>query len=266
MLTRIKTTSKDWLLRAKNNRLFISTLSVSIFVILWEVLPRAGLVDVSYISQPTRVLAAAFEEMFVEGVFWGHLYVSFIELAVGFILSLLVGIPLGLMIGLFRKARYFLDPPLMALWSTPRLALIPIFIIWLGVGVESKIAVVFVGSFIPIIVNTVAGIRDADISVIQAARSFCAKKRDIVIRILLPTSLPSMMTGIRLGLGRAMMGMVVGEMYVSTKGLGYQIMQYGEAYRMDQVIFYVAFVSLSGFAITNSARNLENRLLKWKEG
>jgi len=223
-------------------------------------------VEAFYISQPTRVLTVAFEEILSKGVFWGHFYVSFIELSVGFALALLVGIPMGIMIGVFRKVRYLLDPPLMALWSTPRLALIPIFIIWLGIGMESKIAVVFVGSFIPIIVNTVAGIREADYALIQAARSFCAKERDIVIRILLPTSVPSMMIGIRLGLGRAMMGMVVGEMYVSTKGLGYQIMQYGEAYRIDHVMFYVVFVSLLGFAITNSARNLESRLLKWKEG
>jgi len=252
------------LIRAKGSRPLISFLSVTLFLVMWELLPRLNLVNASYISQPSRVLTVAAEEIFHKGEFFDHLYVSFIEFSMGFILALAVGIPLGMIIGVFRKVRYLLDPPIMALWSTPMLALIPLFILWLGVGVESKLAVVFIMAVIPIIVNAVAGIREVDFPLVRAARSFCAKQRDIFIKILLPGSLPALMTGVRLGLGRAIMGMVAGEMYCSTKGLGHQLMASGQAFRMDLVVFYVSVVCLLGVSATNLMRKLETRLQRWR--
>ena len=252
------------LLNAKNCRPLISTLSVILFLVLWELLPRWGFIDASYLSQPSRVFAAAVE-IFRKGDFSAHLYVSSVEFSVGFALAIMVGIPLGMMIGVSRELRYLLDPPIMAIWSTPRIALIPILIVWLGIGVESKIAVVFLGAVIPIIINTVAGIRSSDFSLTQAARSFCAKQRDIFIKVLLPDSLPAVMSGIRLGLGRGIVGMVVGEMYVSTMGVGHQIMHYGQAFRLDHLVVYLALVSLFGFVMTSLVRNLEMRLRRWSE-
>jgi NitT/TauT family transport system permease protein len=245
-------------------RPLVSTLSVTLFLAVWELVPRLGLIEAFYISQPTLIFTAALE-IFTGGEFFGHLSVSFVEFSVGFVLALAIGIFLGMIIGVFRKARHLLDPPIMALWSTPRLALIPIFIVWLGIGVESKIAVVFVGAVIPILVNTVVGIRETDFSLIQAARSFCARQRDIFIKVLLPACLPQMMAGIRLGVGRAIMGVVVGEMYVSLKGVGNQIIFYAEAFRLDHLLVYVSLVSFFGFATTTFFRNLETRLRRWRE-
>ena len=103
-----------------------------------------------------------------------------------------------------------------------------------------------------------------DFVLIRAGRSFCAKQRDIFIKILLPGSLPSLMTGLRLGLGRAMMGMVAAEMYVSTKGLGHEIMRYGQAFRMDQLLFYISVVCLLGLSAINLMRKLEARFQRWR--
>jgi len=264
MLDKMNRAVPALLFAVKKSRPFISTLSVILFLVLWELLPQWGFVDVSYISQPSRVFDAALE-IIRKGEFSAHLYVSFIEFSVGFALALIIGIPLGMMIGVFRNLRYLFDPPIMAIWSTPRIALIPILIVWLGIGVESKIAVVFLGAVIPIIVNTVAGIRSSDFALTQAARSFCAKQRDIFIKVLLPDSLPAVMSGIRLGLGRAIVGMVVGEMYVSTMGVGHQIMRYGQAFRLDHLLVYLSLVSFFGFIMTTLVRNLEIRLRRWSE-
>lgn len=249
---------------AKRSRLLIGTMSVVTFLVLWELAARWNLVNAYYASRPSLVFKTGVE-IFSEGNFSAHAYVSLIEFSVGFIMALVVGIPLGMIMGSFRKIRYLLDPPIIALYTTPRLALLPILVLWLGIGMESKFAVVFIGAVIPIIVNTIAGIREADFFLIQAARSFCANQMDIFTKVLLPGSLPAVMSGIRLGLGRAVLGVVVGEMYVSTKGIGYQIMQYGAAVRINHLIFYVILVSFFGFTTTALVRSIENRLRRWKE-
>ena len=264
MFEKTKDAIPAYLLSAKESRPKVAILSVTLFLVLWESLPRWGVIDVMYVSQPSRVVAAAIE-IINKGKFLSDVYVSAIEFFVGFALALAVGIFLGMIIGVSKNLRYLLDPPIMALWSTPRLALLPILVVWVGIGMESKILVVFLGAVIPIIVNTVVGIREVDPSMIQAARSFCAKRRDIFINVLVPGSLPAMMAGIRLGIGRGIMGMVVGEMYVSTKGIGHQIMFYGEGFRLDHLLVYVSLVSIFGFASTTLVRQIETRLRNWRE-
>lgn len=252
------------LFTTKKSRKLIGTLSVATFLVGWELAARWDLINAYYTSRPSLVFTTGIE-ILSGGNFSAHGYVSLIEFLAGFIMALVVGILLGMIMGTFRKIRYLLDPPIIALYTTPRLALLPILVLWLGIGMESKIAVVFIGAVIPIIINTMAGIREADFSLIQAARSFCARQRDIFTKVLLPGSLPAVMTGIRLGLGRAILGVVVGEMYASTKGIGYQIMHYGAAVRVDHLLFYVTLVSFFGFTTTTLVRNLENRLRRWRE-
>ena len=249
---------------SKRSRLYTGTLSVFIFLVAWEVSARTGLINVFYSSQPTLVIKTAFE-IIGSGELSEHAYISLLEFILGFAAALIIGIPLGLIMGSFRNLRYILDPPIIALYTTPRLALLPILVLWLGIGMESKVAVVFIGAVIPIIVNTIAGIRESDTSLINAARSFCATQLDIFIRVLLPGSLPAVMSGIRLGLGRAVLGVVVGEMYVSTKGIGYQIINYGASIQVTHLMFYVALVSFFGFVTTTLVRGIENHLRRWKE-
>ena len=264
MFEKTKDAIPAYLLSASGSRPKVSLLSVTVFLILWELLPRWGFIDVLYVSQPSRVVAAAVE-IINKGKFLSDVYVSSVEFFVGFLFALAAGIFLGMIIGVSKNLRYLLDPPIMALWSTPRLALLPILVVWVGIGMESKILVVFLGAVIPIIVNTVVGIREVDPSLIQASRSFCAKQRDIFINVLIPGSLPAMMAGIRLGLGRGIMGMVVGEMYVSTKGIGHQIMFYGEGFHLDHLLVYVSLVSFFGFTATTLVRQIETRLRSWRE-
>jgi NitT/TauT family transport system permease protein len=150
----------------------------------------------------------------------------------------------------------------MALYATPQLALLPILVLWLGIGMGSKIAVVFIGAVIPIVVNSMAGVRQVERPLVLAARSFCASRRDVFIKVILPASLPAVMIGVRLGLSRAVLGVVVAEMYVSQDGVGNQIMRLGSAFRVDHLLVYVLLVSAFGLGLTTAARKLEERVAR----
>ncbi len=246
-----------------NHRTLVSSITVIAFLAAWEIAPRTRLVDVTYTSQPSRVVAAGWE-IIRSGGFLRDVSVSLLEFAIGFVLAIAVGVPLGLLLGRFPALRYLLDPPIMAIYATPHLALLPIIVVWLGIGMQSKIAIVFVGSVIPILVNTMAGVRGVERSWIVAARSFCAKEWDVFAKVILPASLPSVILGIRLGLSRAVLGVVVAEMYQSQAGVGNQIMRYGSEFRTDHLLFDVLLVSVFGLSATSAVRALEEKL--WTAG
>src|SRR5579862_6442635 len=174
---------------SSNYRVLISTLTVLAFLTIWEIAPRVGFSDATYTSQPSHVIAAGLEIMRTGG-FVRDVYVSLSEFAVGFVLAIGIGVPLGLLQGRFLVLRYLLDPPIMAIYATPHLALLPIIVVWLGIGMQSKIAVAFVGGVIPILVNSMAGVRGVERSWVTAARSFCAGEWDVFAKVILPASLP----------------------------------------------------------------------------
>jgi sulfonate transport system permease protein len=251
--------SREWFAQ----RHVVSSLSVLVFLLIWEFAPRLGLVDPVLTSQPSRVFFVAFDIIENDGL-GRHVYVSLVEFFAGFGAAVIFGVPFGFLLGSSRRMSYFIDPPLMAIYATPRLTLLPIITLWLGIGMESKILVVFIGSAIPIIINSVAGIRAVDGSLTRLAQSFCAPRLDIFVKIMLPGSLPAVMMGLRLGLGRGVLGVVVAEMFVSQEGVGYQIVQYGSAFRVDHLIFYTLLVSFFGFAMTTLIRTIEERLDSWR--
>ena len=244
-----------------DRRLVVSTISVAAVLAAWELAPRLGLVDPFFTSRPSLVLAAAVDVV-RSGTLLRDGIVSLSEFAIGFVLALAVGVPLGLVLGTFETLRFLLDPPIMAVYATPQLALLPIFVLWLGIGMSSKVAVVLVGASIPIIVNSIAGVRQVDRSLVVAARSFGATRLDVFRSVILPASLPAVMIGIRLGLSRAVLGVVVAEMYVSQDGVGNQIMRLGSAFRVDRLLVYVLLVSTFGLAATTAIRRIEERLAR----
>ena len=248
-----------------SRRATVSTAAVLFFFALWQVVPALGWVNEQFTSQPSSVIAA-FADVLANDNFFYQAQVSLSEFAVGFALAVVVSIPLGVLLGTSRYARYVLDPPLMALYMAPTLILLPIMVIWLGIGMASKVAVVFLGSIFPIIVNTMAGMREADPKLIQAAHCFGANKLDIFIRILIPASLPAILMGMRLAVGRGVLGVVVGELYASQAGIGHQLMKYGSAMRIDRLLVYAIVISLFGYLMTSLVRLLESRVQSWRTG
>lgn len=241
----------------------ISLLSVAVFFVVWQVAPAMGWVDGRFTSQPTQVFQAAIDVLLNDDFFY-HARISLAEFSLGFALALLISIPLGVVLGTSQTARYLIDPPLMALYVAPTLVLLPILVIWLGIGMASKVAIVFLNALFPIVVNTIAGMREVDPKLIRAARSFGAGKLDLFVRILLPGSLPSILTGIRLAVGRGVMGVVVGELFVSQAGIGYQLNTYGSAMRIDRLLVYALVVSAFGYTLTVAVRALEARVRTWR--
>ncbi|PTW59398.1 NitT/TauT family transport system permease protein [Breoghania corrubedonensis] len=251
---------RRWPLRRSTT---ISLLSVLIFLALWQTVPALGLMNARYTSQPSAV-AIAFAQMLGEASFYGHAWVSLQEFVLGFVLALAVAVPFGALLGTSRQVRLILDPPLMALYIAPPLVLLPILTIWLGIDMASKVAVVFLGAFFPIIVNTGAGMREADPRLVRAAQSFGAGRLAIFTHVLVPGALPSIAMGVRLAVGRGVLSVVVGELFVSRAGIGHLLQIYGSALRMDRLLVCALVVSAFGYALTQLVRRLEDGLRSWR--
>jgi NitT/TauT family transport system permease protein len=244
---------------------FVSTVSVVAFILLWEIAASRGWINARFTSQPSDVYRAAVE-IFRTKAFYYHAWVSLSEFLIGFAAALVVSIPLGLVLGTSRRLRLYIEPPLMALYTAPRLALLPILIVWLGIGMMSKVAIVFLGAVFPIIVNTIAGVREADQRLIQAARAFGASQTDIFIKVLIPGALPAILLGVRLGIGRGLLSVIVGEMFVSEAGIGYQLMTYGQGMHINNLLVYAFVVSFFGYALTVAVRLMEDHIRSWRPG
>lgn len=246
----------------KWERFWIGGIAAVIFLLLWESATPLGLVNVSYISRPSLV-AIAFVELLFSGEIFHHLVVSMKEFIFGFSLACIIGIPAGIIFARYRTLTLLFDPILMALYTMPRLAMMPLLVVWFGAGLGATTAVVFLGVVFPVLVNTAVGIREVDPVWVRAVQSFGGREWDIFVKVLLPGSIPPIMTGIRLGVGRGLLGVVVSEMYAGTEGIGHQIDLYGNAFRVAELISLIAIISVLGFIAVNLVRSVEERVRRW---
>jgi NitT/TauT family transport system permease protein len=241
----------------------ISGTSVAVFLAAWEGVVRLGWVNPLFTSSPSRIVAT-FVRMLHEGVLAKDIRVSGTEFLIGYSLAILVGVLFGIAMGWYRDIAAALQPFVSALYSTPRIALLPLFIIWLGIGIWSKVAVVFLVAMFQILINTEAGVRAADESLIRTARSFGANDWQIFSTIVVPGALPFLIAGLRLGLGQALVGIVVGELYAATAGIGYEIAVAGETFQTDRVFVGIAILALAAIFLMWCLRRLELRFERWR--
>lgn len=246
-----------------SERAILGFASVAAVLLAWEWVAARGLVPLVFISSPTRVAKAAVE-LAESGGLWNDLRVSGIEFFVGYALSVAVGIPLGIATGWYRRLFYLLDPYISALYATPRVALLPLIIIWVGIGIWSKIVVVFLGAVFPILMNTLAAVRTTDERLLRAARSFGADDLQVFRTIVLPSSVPFILTGLRLGVGRALVGVVVGELYAATAGVGFLITVAGASFQTDKVFVGILIIAAAGMLFMEVLTRLERRFEKWR--
>lgn len=240
----------------------LATIAVSIG--LWQLLTSIGLGGVfEDISNPADVARSGWD-MTANGTLWPNAKVSIVDFAFGFALSAVVGVPLGLLMGWSKVVREFVDPPLMALNSMPKLALMPIAIVWLGIGYRSVVAIVFLDSLIPVIINGMAGIREVDARLVQASRSFGARRLTLLTRILLPSATPAIMTGLRLGISRGVGGVVTAQLFVSTTGIGHLLIFYGQSYVISPLIFLVLLVGVFAYLVNVAMGSVERRFDSWR--
>src|SRR3954470_22826759 len=206
----------------RHERVVLGASGVIGFILAWELGSRLGIVDTFFFSQPSAIVAAGIREVQVAR-FWTDVRVSAFEFFTGYVSAVLLGIPIGLAFGWYRRLSYMADPWLNLLNSLPRVALLPLIALWIGIGVESKIAVVFLGAFFSIIIPTVQGVRTVDRRYLDVATSFGASQRRLFTSVVMPATVPFIVTGLRLGVGRALIGVVVGELYAETEGIGVMI-------------------------------------------
>jgi NitT/TauT family transport system permease protein len=158
------------------------------------------------------------------------------------------------------------DPFISALYALPRSALLPILILWLGIGIRSKIAIVFLGAVFPILINAMAGVRTIDEMLLRCARSFGANDRQLFLTLAVPSSVPFIVTGLRLGVGRALVGIVVGELVAATAGIGYMMSVAGATFQTDKVYVGIMLLAGTGYVLTALLKRLESYFETWRPG
>ena len=248
---------------ARNEHALIGTSSMLIFLAFWEMAVALQWVNPLFISSPSRIVHAGYE-MFADGSIYPHLAVSGYEFLVGYGMAIVIGVPLGILMGWYGRINAVLDPFVSALYATPRIALLPLIMIWFGIGIMSKIAIVFLGAIFPILVNTITGVRTLHADFVKVARSFGASDRQIFLTVALPSSVPLLLTGLRLGLGHALVGIVVGEMYGATHGLGFLIATSGARFQTDKLMVGILLIAAAGVALTELLRLIERRFERWR--
>ena len=240
----------------------LAAFGMILFVALWEVLPAVGLINPFYTSSPSRIVMAARQA--ARDRLWTDIAISSVEFWSGFLLAALVGIPLGVFLGWYRRWHALVDPLITMFYTTPRVALLPLLILWLGIGVASKVAVVFLGAVFPILMNVIAGVRTVDEALVTCARSFGAGDLKVFTTLALPASVPFTLTGLRIGVGRALVGVVVGEMVAATGGIGHMISVAGSAFQVDRVFVGVVIIAAFGYAVTAILNAVERRFDAWR--
>ncbi|HLQ60908.1 MAG TPA: ABC transporter permease [Candidatus Acidoferrales bacterium] len=243
--------------------LLIGGAAVVFFLVVWQLVAMARVMPELFLPGPTDI-ATAFRSEFKDPDIWLDLATSGQELASGYGLAIAIGLPLGILLGWYRRFNLALDPFISFFYSTPRIALLPLLIIWFGIGIYSKIAVIFLGAFFPITINTMAGIRSLDTSLLKAARSFGAGDAQIFRTIALPGSVPFILTGLRLGVGHALIGVVVGELVAAQHGIGMRMAIAGETFQTAKVFADLILIAGTGVVLTLILQRLERRFDAWR--
>lgn len=251
--TRLLKNYSDWAIRL---------LSLCVVLGCWELI-GAG-VNPIFLSQPTRVVAALWS-MVVSGTLAGALGVSLLALGLGFAAAVVVGVPLGILMGRSHVVEVAIDPYVNALYATPTVALIPLLLIWFGLGLRAEVVVIFLASIFPIIVNSFAGVKSISQSWVDTARAFNANERQVLREVVLPGSVPFVMAGLRLGIGHSVIGLIVAQMFLALAGLGKLLVNYGDYFQTDYVLATVVVVALLGVVLTAGVKALEHRFAHWKK-
>ncbi len=235
---------------------------VSLVVVLggWEYFGRQT--NPILFTYPTAVASAAVK-MIASGELWKYLSQSLVVLFAGLGLAAVFGIALGLVMARFRVIDIALDTYITALYSIPSVALVPVLVLWLGFEMTAKTAVVFLFTFFPIVINTYQGVKNVDDRLIEVGRAFRCRERDLWIHIVLPAAVPFIVAGLRLAIGRGLIGMVLADLYTAITGIGYLISRYASTYRTDAMFVPIVTLGILGITLTGILRFVERRVAPW---
>lgn len=234
-----------------------------VLLALWQVLSVTGVIPVDKLAPPSQVFSAA-RETWADGSLAAALPVSLERVAYGLVLGVALALILGLLVGFFRVADLAFDPPLQMLRTIPFLGLIPLFVVWFGIGEQPKIFLIALGVMFPLYLNLVAGIQGVDPKLIEAGRSLGLGRWGLARTVILPGALPSALTGFRLSLSVAWLSLIVAEQINADAGLGYLVMNARTYLRNDVIVLGLVIYAFLGLTTDWIVRGLEAYLLRWR--
>jgi len=241
--------------------LIIRLLSLVAVITAWELYGRT--VNPILFTYPSAI-AAAFAELVANGELQSYLGQSLHVLLWSSLLSVAVGIPLGVLTARFPTAELATDLYINALYSTPMVALVPLIVLWVGFKVPAKVVIVFLFMVFPILINTQQGVKNVDRGLLEVARSFCSTERRLWADLILPSALPFIAAGLRLAIGRGLVGMVIAEFYTSIAGLGYMIVRYANSFETAKLFVPIVVLMAMGVLLVQGARALELWIAPWQ--
>jgi len=235
-----------------------------LLVAVWEITVRLEMIEALFLPAPS-VIGREFAEMIGNGLLEKHLLTSVARLAYGFLLTVLIAVPLGLLVGKARNFRHWVNPTLTFLQQIPPIAWIPIFILWLGIDEAPKIAVIIYAAFFPIFLNTVQGVTSVDPKLIEVGRAYMLSNWEMVRKVYIPSAGMSIFVGLRLGLSNCWRALVGAELIAASTGIGSLIMQARDFSRPDQMFVGIFTIGIAGLIIDTFLKRMENRVMPWKK-
>ena len=247
----------------KHEATILGWMAVVLAIAVWQALWSAGKISPLFMSGPSAI-AKRFWEDLLHGNLLKDLAYSGKNFAIGFLLAAAAGIGMGVLIGWYKRVEMITGPFMSALYATPRVAMVPLIIIWFGIGMWSKVFIVFISAFFPILINTVGGIQAIDRDLLRAARAFCATDRQIFTTVAIPGAVPFILTGIRQGVALGLIGVVVGEMFGGSQGIGFMVAYGGQTFATDTLFVGVLIIAFAGIVLSAAAEQLEKRFSRWR--
>lgn len=241
----------------------VSPVAFLLLIALWELGSRMGWISNIALPAPSAALAAL-AELIETGALWKHLSASLLRLGVGLSAGALLGVVAGFFIALFPPVRAAVSPVVNALFPVPKIALLPLFIVWFGIGEGSKIATILFGAFFPMVIATYGGVDNVDRNLIRMGQSFGLSWWSIVRKIVLPGALPAILSGLRIAASIAIVLLVAAEMIGAQWGIGAYILMAGALFAIEQLIAGVALLSVLGLSISWLIGRAERRFLHWR--
>jgi len=248
--------------RGARRHYLTGTLSVVGGLLLWEAVSRVLVANALFLAAPTQIVEAIYT-LTLSGQMQQHIAISAVEFAIGYVIASVIGIICGFGMANSPAVKQALQPWISGLYATPTIALAPLFILWLGIGIWSKVLVVIFLVLFPVTINTEAGLRTTSERLIEMLRSFGATPRQIFFKVSLPSAMPFILAGLKLGIGRGLIGVVVAELFGSRAGLGRLISQSADAFNMPELFAGVIVLAVAGIAMTAGFSWIEKKLVPW---
>jgi NitT/TauT family transport system permease protein len=245
--------------RAMQN-IAIRVVSVAIVLGLWEMLGNR--IDPVLFTKPSLVAVAAVQ-MVMSGELWNYLAPSLVVLAIGLSLAGIIGIAVGLTLARFWVVDVALGVYITFLYSIPSVALVPLIVLWTGYETTAKVVILFLFAFFPMAINTYQGVKNVDPKLVEVGRAFRCSEGQLWVNIVLPGALPFIVTGLRLAVGRGLIGMVLADLYTAISGVGYLIVRTASTYQVDKMFVPIVTLGLLGVTLTALLRVLERWVAPW---